>query len=74
MICTEQEVYCCGRGDNGQLGLGRRLMKQVKPTALPRFKDQEWDETIEKIVCDETHTFFLMNSRNIFVCGDNSNS
>jgi len=73
MICSEHVVYCCGLGDKGQLGLGRNLNKLTKPTALQRFEGQEWDETVEKIVCGQDHTFFIMSSRNIFACGDNTN-
>lgn len=73
MICREQTVYTCGQGDKGQLGLGRKLGTQVKPSALQRFKEQGWDDTVDKIICGETQTFFLMNSRKVFVCGDNKN-
>jgi hypothetical protein len=73
MICKEQSVFSCGKGDEGQLGLGRKLGTQVKPAALQRFIEQGWDDTVDKIICGVTQTFFLMNSRKVFVCGDNKN-
>ena len=53
--------------------MGRKLGTQFKPAALQRFKEQGWDDTVDKIICGVTQTFFLMNSRKVFVCGDNKN-
>ena len=73
------EVWTCGHGRFGQLGL-RAFAHQSEPQRVGTLaKLREWDEgakrvvgiRIERLACGERHTAALLATGNAFVWGDN---
>ena len=60
-------VWCCGKNDYGQLGLGNTTSKSTFTKVTTNTED-----TV-KISCGYEHTYILKNNGMIFSCGKNSN-
>ena len=60
-------VWCCGKNDYGQLGLGNTNSKSTFTKVTTNTED-----TV-KISCGYEHTYILKNNGMIFSCGKNSN-
>lgn len=67
-LSVKGEVYSCGKGDKGQLGIGFISIKEYRPIVV-RLRDHE--EKIKQVACGTEHTCFLTASGKIFSCGSN---
>ena len=68
-LSVKGEVYSCGRGDKGQLGIGFISIKEYRPIVV-RLRDH--DEKIKQVSCGMEHTCFLTASGKIFATGSNA--
>ena len=68
---TEQgDVYACGEGEKGQLGLGYISMKEYRPLKL-KFKYLKKNDYIAQVSCGSYHTLFLTDKQEVFATGLN---
>lgn len=66
-VTDTNEVYSWGRGDRGQLGIGRTKRAQVLPTKVDFFADNKRMISISKISGGKTHSCFVSTKGRIFV-------
>ena len=59
------QLYVCGAGETGQLGLGHRET-QLTPKPLP------FSESIQEAACGTVHTLFRTSTDRVFAMGGNS--
>ena len=65
-IKKDGTVWCCGKNDNGQLGLGNT-------TSSSSFKQVTTNvDGCVKIACGYEHTYLLKNNGTVFSCGYNT--
>ena len=64
---TDGTVWCCGKNDNGQLGLGSTISKNTFTQVTTNTED------VVQISCGFEHTYILKSSGKIFSCGKNDN-
>lgn len=57
------EVLICGNGEQGQLGMGNKVTGLTKPTKL------DLGETIQDIICGESHAIALSTSGKLWGWG-----
>ena len=67
-LSTKGEVYSCGRGDKGQLGIGFITRKECQPIVV---RLRNYDEQICQVSCGSFHTCFLTIKGKIFSTGLN---
>jgi alpha-tubulin suppressor-like RCC1 family protein len=70
------EVYMCGNGEQGQLGLGISTLKEYKPLKV-KLSDENGKTAMlspkfKQVVCGAFHSGFLTENGVIYVTGDNS--
>ena len=68
---TENELYCCGRNDRAQLGIGYRkgLCDYFKP--IRNLFNLNNEQTVKQISCGGSHTLVLTNTGAIYGWGWN---
>lgn len=64
------EVYGCGGGEFGQLGLGYTPVSEYRPTRLTLKEISEGDY-VTQISCGAFHTCFLTRYKRVYACGLN---
>ena len=62
------DVFSCGTGSKGQLGLGSCLTLTNTPKEVE--SDSFGESPLENIVCSYSRTFFLNKQGKVFMCGD----
>jgi len=67
-LSTKGEVFSCGQGDKGQLGIGFISPKEYRPIVI-RLRNH--DEKIKQVSCGAFHTCLLTLSGKIFSSGLN---
>ena len=67
-LSANGQVFSCGRGDKGQLGIGFISQKEYRPIIV-RLRNH--DEPIRQVSCGSFHTCYLTASGKIFSTGLN---
>jgi alpha-tubulin suppressor-like RCC1 family protein len=62
-------VYSWGKGDKGQLGIGRFRRSQVLPTKLDFFADYKRTIIVSEISAGKCHSCFVSTKGRFFACG-----
>jgi alpha-tubulin suppressor-like RCC1 family protein len=70
-LTNSGDVYACGEGEHGQLGLGYCSLTEYRPLRV-RFKDlHELDEIID-VACGAYHTLFATKHHSVYSTGLNN--
>ena len=70
-MTADGDVYACGEGEFGQLGLGYVALKEFRPIKLA-FKDMVAGDYVTKLSCGAFHTCFLTRFKHVFATGLNN--
>ena len=70
-LTAEGEVFACGEGEYGQLGLGYVSLKEFRPLKI-KFKSMQQGDYVTKISCGAFHTCFLTRYKQIYSTGLNN--
>ncbi len=71
-LTNEGKVYGCGLGDYGQLGRTETAVPGLITTTTVGGTPTAFNNlTISAIACGSSHTIFLTNTYNVYVCGNN---
>ena len=62
------QVFCWGRGEDGQLGLGDRV-DQWAPMPIKRLSSELEDKVIKNVVCGSGHTGVLTTEGRLYTWG-----
>ena len=68
-ITKSNDIYAWGRGDRGQLGIGRIKRAQILPIKIDYFSDRRNQIVIAELSGGKTHSLFITKDGRIFVCG-----
>ena len=61
-------MYCWGRCDNGQLGLGGIQDEEI---CCPRTVKELPDTSLQDVKAGDSHTAILSNDGQVYTCGSN---
>eukprot|EP01117_Protostelium_nocturnum_P011166 TRINITY_DN4055_c0_g2_i2.p1 TRINITY_DN4055_c0_g2~~TRINITY_DN4055_c0_g2_i2.p1 ORF type:complete len:958 (+),score=321.19 TRINITY_DN4055_c0_g2_i2:373-3246(+) len=67
-LSSRGEVLACGKGKNGQLGIGDSSLMDKK---IPILIESLRGIPVVDVVCGSDHTFFLTASGSVLACGNN---
>lgn len=70
-LTNDGEVFVCGEGENGQLGLGYCSLTEYRPLKV-RFKELLEIDYIVDIACGAYHSLFLSRHHQVFSTGLNN--
>lgn len=70
IVDTSGSLYCCGRNESGQLGLGDTETR-VHPTKVPASAVASFSSPIVKIACGKSHSLALLQNGQLWGCGSN---
>lgn len=65
-VTENGELYACGNGNEGQLGLGKKS-REYLPKAITRTP-----EPVERVACGIFHTCFISTSGHVYAMGGNN--
>lgn len=68
-LTKNKDIYSWGKGDCGQLGIGRTKRSQVLPTKIDFFVEHKQSIRIYQVSAGKTHSCFVSTKGRIFVCG-----
>ena len=66
-VLTKEKIFMCGNNQNGRTGLGRSSGNNNRLVELEGL-----NEKIIKVSCGSTHTLFLSEKNNLYICGSNA--
>ncbi|XP_051566249.1 transcriptional regulator ATRX-like [Myxocyprinus asiaticus] len=66
LALTEDELYSCGRGEFGQLGLGTLVFEADSPVAVGHFRKGR----VTYVTCGENHSALITDSGLLYTFGD----
>ena len=67
-ITTNDQVYVCGSGSKGELGLGPAILRLTDPQSLPMFNLS--DSVIRDIACGIDHTVVVLSEGDVYGWGN----
>ena len=65
LLCTESEVFACGTGEHGQLGLGPVVTTAATPAPLPALKGKG----VVSLACSRYHCAALSDAGKVWTWG-----
>ena len=68
-VTSEGQVYSCGRGDYGRLGIGEKASEQHSPVEVVALKDQK----VQKVACGEVVSFAVTQTGEMYSWGMGNN-
>ena len=70
-LTNNGDVYGCGEGEHGQLGIGQCSLIEYRPLKL-RFKDLHEIDYVTDVACGAFHTLFLTKHHSVYATGLNN--
>lgn len=68
-ITNTNDIYVWGRGDRGQLGIGRAKKAQILPIKIEYFSDKRNKITVSEFSAGKSHSLFISKEGRVFVWG-----
>lgn len=70
-LTEENDVFTCGRGEKGQLGLGYITTREFRPLKVKKIQDFSSSDVIKSVVCGAYHTVLITQMRKVYSFGLN---
>jgi alpha-tubulin suppressor-like RCC1 family protein len=70
-LTNDGEVFACGEGEHGQLGLGVCSLIEYRPLKI-KFKDLHEIDYITDVACGAFHTLFATKHHSVYATGLNN--
>ena len=67
-LTEDNQVYLCGSGSKGELGLGQAILRLIEPQALPTFCPI--GTVIQDIACGVDHTVVVLSQGDVYGWGN----